>query len=109
MKYKTLFRVLLKFMAVWVFIEGLGTFTYAVINTIQYLYAGDAAFYFFHLDGLTWGMAQILIALYFFFGGKWVIDMAIPGNRPYCHECGYDLSHSPGTDCPECGTAFRQA
>ena len=46
---------------------------------------------------------------YLFFGGKWVADKAIPGNRPYCHECGYDLTNAAGNVCTECGTPFKPA
>ena len=48
-------------------------------------------------------------ARYLFFGGKWIADKAIPGNRPYCHECGYDLTNAVGNVCTECGTPFRVA
>jgi predicted amidophosphoribosyltransferase len=45
--------------------------------------------------------------LYLFFGGKWIVDLAIPGNRPYCQECGYDLTGAHRDRCPECDTPFR--
>jgi hypothetical protein len=49
----------------------------------------------------------LLVGLYFFFGGEWVVNKAIPGNRPYCHECGYDLTGAVGSVCNECGTPFK--
>ncbi|MGB7157408.1 MAG: hypothetical protein WBD40_05045 [Tepidisphaeraceae bacterium] len=38
-----------------------------------------------------------------------VLLKAIPGNRPYCHECGYDLTNAVGHVCVECGTPFKAA
>lgn len=63
--------------------------------------------------GVPWGpvlmstagyLAPFAIGLYLFFGGEWVVNLAIASNRPYCPECGYDLSRATGPVCPECGT-----
>jgi hypothetical protein len=51
-------------------------------------------------------LVQLLLGLYLFFGAKWIVNKAIPSNRPYCPECGYDLSKSRGDVCPECGVAL---
>lgn len=103
MRYKTLFRVLLKVVGVWLFVEGLAAMTGAAFQVLDYM----------SLGGFTWaylgwgvsGVVELLIGTYLFFGGRWIADKAIPGNRPYCHECGYDLSTSAASQCPECGTA----
>jgi hypothetical protein len=109
MKYKTLFRMLLKVIGVWVFVEGLGT----LLGQIGYLIfmlanptAGGAGHWYF-LGNLILPLVQLGLGLYLFFGGKWIADKAIPGNRPYCHECGYDLTNAAGNVCTECGTPFR--
>ena len=112
MKYKTLFRMLLKAIGVWVFIEGIGSFLQQfgyiayTLTTPASRVAGQAWFY---VTGVVTPLAQLGIGLYLFFGGKWIADKAIPGNRPYCHECGYDLTSAAGNVCTECGTPFRVA
>jgi hypothetical protein len=110
MKYKTLFRMLMKAIGVWVFVEGLNgllsqvgyiVFTFTNAN----MRASGQGWYF--LWNIVSQLMQLGIGAYLFFGGKWIADLAIPGNRPYCHECGYDLTNAAGNVCTECGTAFR--
>jgi hypothetical protein len=52
--------------------------------------------------------AQTCFGLYLLLGGKWLVNKCIPSNRPYCPECGYDLSNASGDKCPECGIALPQ-
>ena len=53
-------------------------------------------------------IAQIAFGLYLLFGGKWLIDWCLrtaermPA-RAVCIHCGYDLSKTRGSTCPECG------
>ena len=48
-------------------------------------------------------VVQLGLGLYLLFSGRWIADLAIPSNRPYCPECGYDNSEATGKCCPECG------
>ena len=48
-------------------------------------------------------LLQFALGLYLFFGGKWIVNLAIPSNRPYCPNCGYDVGKAKGGTCPECG------
>ena len=108
MKYKTLFRVLLKAVGVLLFVQGLHQFLQQVFG-IVYALANQRVGLgspWWAVGGLVAGAAQSAIGLYLFFGGKWVADKAIPGNRPYCHECGYDLTGLLRNRCPECDTPF---
>ncbi len=58
-------------------------------------------------SGLIGPAIRGAFGLYLFLGGNWIVNLAIPGNRPYCPECGYDLSGAPGKRCPECGTPIN--
>ena len=46
--------------------------------------------------------------MYLFFRGGWISDLAFPGDRPYCQECGYDLTGNASGRCPECGTDWSK-
>ena len=103
MKYKTLFRVLLKAIGVFVFAEGISS----MFMSVGYAFMGIENYYF--VFSTAGSLAQVAFGLYLFFGGRWLADKAIPGNRPYCHECGYDLTDAAGNLCSECGTPFKPA
>ena len=106
-RYKTLFRLWLRALGVYFVVTGLtGLVSNLVTQVVTY---GNM---------LTWeyqwqiGLPQlfmILAGLYLFFGGRWITDRAVPSNRPYCPECGYELSHASGEHCPECGTRISPA
>jgi hypothetical protein len=104
---KTFFRMLLKLVGVVLFILGL-----------ESVLDGIVSYYFMtsgmpptppHISLEQWlrtglpGILQIAFGLYFFFGGKWVTNLAVRSNRPLCGECGYDLTGCSAGRCPECG------
>ena len=109
MKYKTLCRLLVKLMAIMLITEGLSYSIMTVGTAIgQTLESGSEQL----------GGYRMLYALPYFFGfsgtgvvlfviSDWITNQLIPSNRPYCHECGYDLNGAMGNVCPECGTVFR--
>ena len=112
MKYKTLFRVLLKVIGVWVFVNGISSFV-SHLGMLGYYFTnsamrGSGQLGYFAMN-IVAPLVQMGLGAYLFFGGQWVADKAIPGNRPYCHECGYDLTNAAGNVCSECGTPFKPA
>ena len=105
MKYKTLFRLLLKMAGIWIIIEGFSSLLGSAAGLVSSLFR-DPQLRSVWLQGYLANMVQpalqIGLGAYLFFAGGWVVNKAIPGNRPYCPECGYDLTGVTANRCPEC-------
>jgi len=112
MKYKTLFRMGLKLLGLYLIATGISPlFAFAMQLALSLFTAGIAPFggvqSWYFLVGLAQPIILIGTGLYLFFSGEWIVNLAIPGNRPYCQECGYDLTGATRNRCPECDTPFR--
>lgn len=110
MKHKTWFRLVIR--AIGILLIGLSLPALCQgIGFIVYLFMESSGM----PQSYTWiqtayyggGIAQASLGIYLIFGGTWIVDTCIPSNRPYCPDCGYDLSHSvTSTMCPECGVSL---
>jgi len=119
MKYKTLFRMSLKVIGVYLCALSIPHFVMGVVQVLasySLQTAGGAGFGGMSLWSSMWlAMSSMLISpaitivigLYLFFRGEWIVNKAIPSNRPYCHQCGYDLSGAVTNRCPECDAPFN--
>lgn len=112
MKHKTWFRLVLKAIGVFLVADSAPGTLQLVAYVIEWLAQSS----------VNWGatmfpwstlivypvasVAQAAFGLYLFFGGKFIVNLAIPSNRPYCPECGYDIGRAGGSTCPECGAAL---
>ena len=106
MKYKTLFRLLMKAIGVLLFAQGLPQ-SVAMIAWMFQSATGTSTTFPSPYFQIAVAVLQPALGVYLFFGGKWIVNLAIPSNRPYCPECAYDLTGAPVGRCPECGTVFR--
>jgi hypothetical protein len=109
MKYKTLVRIAVKLIGVFFIVEGLVTLSFHAVFLFESIFqvfgvGFDQQRGYLMVANTLPRFTQITVGLYLFFGGRRVVDAIIPSNRPYCPECGYDLTSNPTDQCPECGT-----
>lgn len=113
MKYKTLFRVLLKVIGVWFLAQGTAEFgghlawevAVRVIDADLDLGILESPF---RVQAYVLTAMKIIVGLYLFFGGRGLADLVIPNNRDYCPECSYPITSHQTDNCPECGATTRQ-
>jgi len=111
MKYKTLFRLVLKVFGVFYLAQGVIGISESLIGVVGYMVSPPPPTsmpFAFDPWNFVYTLARPMVmagaGAYLFLGGKWIVDKAIPSNRPYCPECAYDLTGLVGNRCPECGT-----
>jgi hypothetical protein len=114
MKYKTLFRLVLK--AIGVLLIGLGlpgfggslaSISYQLWSASQPGAAPLATSYWWSQFYLFAGpLLQLIFGLYLLLGGKWILEKCIPSNKTYCSHCSYELSDASAQKCSECGAAL---
>lgn len=108
MRYKTIVRLALRVMGVYFLASAVvqaGHHLPTIMNLVNGAARGSTWLYIGTFGGIG---ARLLVGGYLLFGGRWLLNYMIPANRPYCHECGYDLSGSLMAGvCAECGTAHQ--
>jgi hypothetical protein len=117
-KHKTLFRLAVKIVGVFLIATTLIELPWTVYTqwssivqlTSRPAWPGSPSGsrpWLYAFQGSLRAILALAMGLYLFFGGEWIVNKAIPSNRPYCHECGYMLKNLTGNTCPECDTPFR--
>ena len=113
MKHKTWFRLVVK--AIGILLIGFAIPEFA-LNLASFVTAMSSGIVGYGGAGLTsedkvllsityfaGPIIQLGIGIYLLAGAQWLVNTCIPSNRPYCPECGYDLSDSSTDWCAECG------
>ena len=111
LRYKTLFRILGKAIGLYFMVMGASSTVTVVAGAVAMQMtmsavnpARTSSVEAWRYVTILGPLLQLSLGLYLFFGGRFVANLAVPGNRPYCPECGYDLGASPAASpCPECG------
>jgi hypothetical protein len=102
MRYKTLFGLLVKAMGVLMLGEGISYWLPQAFYVLQAIReAGTVEIETFRT--LLYPTLMCAIGGYLFLDGRWVVNRAFPSDRPYCPECGYELTGIVSGRCPECG------
>lgn len=123
MKHRTWFRLALKAIGVLLIGYSISVVFHLAALLYELVVHGEAWLPGIHyafgevtiIEEIIWGalymlqmLSPLLIGLYLVLGGKWLVNVAIPLDRPYCDKCGLDLSDATGTRCPECGSAIAR-
>jgi hypothetical protein len=109
MRHKTLFRLFCKALGIYFGVAGFIGVLGSVLGIItQFLvsYPAGASMKYYWPNAISQCLIEVVeltIGVYLFFDARYLVNLAIPGSRPYCPECGYDLTANPTGPCPECG------
>ena len=95
---------MIKIVGIFFLVTGFGYLLAQLANMTAGLYSGGVGNLHYYAANLITPLLQFGVGAYLFLDGEWVINFVIPSNRPYCPECGYDLTGSREPLCPECGT-----
>ena len=114
MKHKTWFRLVLKALGIYLIATNLNGLAMVGLWIAQVGLANISSSVSSPspIPGEVWlqllpPAIPIAIGIYLLFGGKWLVNFCIPSNRPYCPDCGYDVSGATER-CPECGAALPE-
>lgn len=107
MKHKTFTRLVIKLMGVFFLLNGvaglLGAVTYLLIVLDDYSTMGDSFYLAYPLSAAVGSGAMLVAGLVMLLASNALANLLIPSNRPYCPNCGYELTGMRSGKCPECG------
>jgi hypothetical protein len=116
MKRKTIVRIVVKLLGVYLIAMGLpqaaSSFSNMLVQIVANPNANSTAFgggffdWQWMVPNTMYLIAQIGVGVYLLFGGQFIINLIVPSNQTYCPECGYMLRKPIGAHCVECGAAL---
>lgn len=105
MKYKTLVRLTVRLIGIYFVIQFAASLLVAIGNILVAFSGGSlVSISPYYISSVAASSLGVLVGVYLARGGSMVVNYLIPSNRPYCHECGYELTLPASQHCPECGT-----
>ena len=104
MKYKTLCRLLVKLIAIFFLVQGIAT---ALTTVFTILAQNGGLKTKTVLVATSYLLGNGLVSALVFSFCNQITNFLIPSNRPYCLECGYELTNLAASVCPECGTPYE--
>jgi hypothetical protein len=99
MKYKHLFRIILKTTGLVVVAVNMLQLALAALQFAEPSRASN------WIDMGLWHLINAMSGLLVLMSANWITEKSIPGSRPYCGKCGRDLSGVQGR-CPDCLMPF---
>ena len=102
---RTLFRLLLRWLGVYLFVYALMGLLPLVAMWVADTDSMDNIDAYWTVGSVTGYAIQMAAALYLFFRPGWIVDAAFTVSDPGCPHCGRKL-RSEVAQCPECGAAL---
>jgi RNA polymerase subunit RPABC4/transcription elongation factor Spt4 len=107
MRYKTFTRLLIKLMGIYFLLGGLVSLAASVVFLLivvgEYSSYGGISMIAYPASWGVSSLVSIALGLFLLLASNWIVDRLIPSNRPYCPNCGYELTGNTREQCPECG------
>lgn len=109
MKYKTLFRLLVRGFGLVMLAQSMPPCAHGCFMiTLSVVFFGRPTDLSWYLGYAVDAAVRAGIGIWLFVWPNPIVNLVIPSNRPYCHECGYELRGIGAAGfCPECGTEFQ--
>lgn len=111
MRYKTFTRLLIKLMGIYFLIGGSIGFVaaaiYLLMSMSEYGSYGGLSLVAYPVAWCVSSLFTAIAGLVLLLASNWLVNKLIPSNRPYCPNCGYELTGATGRHCPECGVDLQ--
>jgi len=101
MRYKSQIRNFCKLLGIYFIVSGVAGIIQAVVMPLMYMQMQH-----YLAQSLLMSLSplfELVAGVVLFWQSGYVVNLIVPGDRPYCPECGYDFTGNTSAVCPECG------